>query len=260
MRLLSVSCVGLASILATGASATPVDDFRDGADASFDLRGALVTSSGAAIINEPITDDESPPFCAPKARGSLDFQVDLIDFGFPGSIPVTLIGTPLSDTMVQWNANVDVNQCLNTTLPDGTPVSFLIREVIVRLTGELTPTGATNEEFCVARRGVQINTVGGDTANFIDITAYALCFQASFTRVDIDVRAIDSLGRGGDDPCPGDTNADNAINFNDLNAVLSSFGAQAAPAELEGDVNLDGNVDFADLNAVLSAFGMSCAP
>jgi hypothetical protein len=258
MRHLSVLCLGLAIPLASGAFATPVDDFRDGADASFDLRGALVTSTGAATINEPITDDEAAPFCAPKARGSLDFQVDLIDFGFPGSIPVTLIGTPLSDTMVEWNASIDVNQCLNTTLPDGTPVSFLIREVVVRLTGELTSTGATNEEFCVARRGVQINTVGGDASNFIDITAYALCFQASFTRVDIDVRSIDSLGRGGDDPCPGDTNADNQVNFSDLNAVLSSFGAQAAPAELEGDVNLDGAVDFGDLNAVLSSFGVTC--
>lgn len=258
MRLQCVSCVGLAIALSSSALATPVDDFRDGADASFDLRAALVTSTGAATINEPITDDEAPPFCAPKARGSLDFQVDLIDFGFPGSIPVTLIGTPMNDTTVQWNASIDVNQCLNTTLPDGTPVSFLIREVVVRLTGEITNTGATNEEFCVARRGVQINTVGGDAANFIDITAYALCFQATFTRVDIDVRAIDSIGRGGDDPCPGDTNADNAVNFADLNAVLSSFGAQAAPAELEADVNLDGAVDFGDLNAVLSAFGSSC--
>ena len=258
MRVQSVYGSALVIALASGAFATPVDDFRDGADASFDLRGALVTSSGAASINEPITDDEAPPFCAPKARGSLDFQVDLIDFGFPGSIPVTLIGTALSDTMVEWNANVDINQCLDTTLPDGTPVSFLVRQVVVRLTGEVTSTGATNEEFCVARRGVEVATVGGDASNFIDITAYALCLQTSFTRVDIDVRSIDSLGRGGDDPCPGDTNADNQVNFSDLNAVLSSFGAQASPAELEGDVNLDGAVDFGDLNAVLSSFGVSC--
>lgn len=258
MRVQSVYGSALVIALASGAFATPVDDFRDGADASFDLRGALVTSTGAASINEPITDDEAAPFCAPKARGSLDFQVDLIDFGFPGSIPVTLIGTALSDTMVEWNANVDINQCLDTTLPDGTPVSFLVRQVVVRLTGEVTSTGATNEEFCVARRGVEVATVGGDASNFIDITAYALCLQTSFTRVDIDVRSIDSLGRGGDDPCPGDTNADNQVNFSDLNAVLSSFGAQASPAELEGDVNLDGAVDFGDLNAVLSSFGVSC--
>lgn len=53
-----------------------------------------------------------------------------------------------------------------------------------------------------------------------------------------------------------DVNDDGAINFGDLNGVLSSFGQSGGGgAMLPGDVNLDGVVNFADLNAVLSQFG-----
>lgn len=57
-------------------------------------------------------------------------------------------------------------------------------------------------------------------------------------------------------PCPGDTNGDRIINFADLNAVLSAFGA-IGPGLL-ADVNGDGRVNFADLNTVLSNFGVFC--
>lgn len=56
--------------------------------------------------------------------------------------------------------------------------------------------------------------------------------------------------------CPGDTNGDNAVNFADLNTVLSQFGLTGAG--LSGDVNHDGVVNFADLNTVLSNFGGVC--
>lgn len=60
--------------------------------------------------------------------------------------------------------------------------------------------------------------------------------------------------------CPGDTNGDNAVNFADLNQILSEFGQSSLPGEplLAGDVNGDGQVNFADLNIVLSAFGGAC--
>ncbi len=57
-------------------------------------------------------------------------------------------------------------------------------------------------------------------------------------------------------PCPGDTNGDRVINFADLNAVLSAFGA-IGPGIL-ADVNGDGRVNFADLNLILSNFGVVC--
>ena len=57
--------------------------------------------------------------------------------------------------------------------------------------------------------------------------------------------------------CPGDANGDGVVNFSDLNAVLSNFGATGS-AIVCLDTNGDGVINFADLNAVLSAFGQSC--
>jgi endonuclease/exonuclease/phosphatase family metal-dependent hydrolase len=56
--------------------------------------------------------------------------------------------------------------------------------------------------------------------------------------------------------CEGDTNGDGAVNFVDLNAVLSDFGLSGSG--LAGDVNGDEVVNFTDLNSVLSNFGASC--
>jgi hypothetical protein len=56
--------------------------------------------------------------------------------------------------------------------------------------------------------------------------------------------------------CRGDANGDNAVNFADLNAVLSDFGLTGD--NLVGDVNNDDCVNFSDLNEVLSSFGITC--
>lgn len=56
--------------------------------------------------------------------------------------------------------------------------------------------------------------------------------------------------------CAGDGNFDLAVNFADLNNVLSQFGQSGL--FLAGDVNGDGIVNFADLNLVLSNFGAVC--
>jgi hypothetical protein len=53
----------------------------------------------------------------------------------------------------------------------------------------------------------------------------------------------------------GDTNADGLVNFNDLNDILSNFGASGAPDFIGADLNGDGVVNFADLNIVLGNFG-----
>lgn len=58
-------------------------------------------------------------------------------------------------------------------------------------------------------------------------------------------------------PCPGDATFDSAVNFSDLNAILSSFGQSGAG--LPGDVDCDGDVDFTDLNETLASFGADCA-
>ena len=57
--------------------------------------------------------------------------------------------------------------------------------------------------------------------------------------------------------CPGDTNADNQVNFADLSNVLSGFGQVGL--NLSADVNFDGLINFSDLSVLLSNFGASCA-
>ncbi len=56
--------------------------------------------------------------------------------------------------------------------------------------------------------------------------------------------------------CPGDANGDGAVDFTDLNLVLSDFGL-VGPG-LAGDLDADGDCDFTDLNIVLGAFGAPC--
>lgn len=56
--------------------------------------------------------------------------------------------------------------------------------------------------------------------------------------------------------CPGDTNSDMAVDFADLNNVLSQFNLVGMGHS--GDVNCDGIVNFADLNLVLSYYNLPC--
>ncbi len=58
--------------------------------------------------------------------------------------------------------------------------------------------------------------------------------------------------------CLADANTDNAVDFADLNVVLSAFGQTGDAGFVSADVNTDGVVNFADLNAVLSVYGGSC--
>lgn len=83
-------------------------------------------------------------------------------------------------------------------------------------------------------------------------------FQLEDLNGDGAVDALDAALLSPPISCAGDTNADNQVNFTDLNAVLSAFGSAGAPGFVGADLNSDGVVDFADLNAVLSAFGSSC--
>jgi hypothetical protein len=56
--------------------------------------------------------------------------------------------------------------------------------------------------------------------------------------------------------CLGDVDQNGAVNFADLNQVLSSFNA-SGPCII-GDTNGDGVTDFQDLNNVLSFFNTNC--
>ncbi|MCA9311065.1 MAG: hypothetical protein KDA21_07655, partial [Phycisphaerales bacterium] len=58
-------------------------------------------------------------------------------------------------------------------------------------------------------------------------------------------------------PCPGDTNGDGQVNFDDLNEVLAQWATMVKPGS-GADVNGDGFVDFSDLNEVLANWGAAC--
>lgn len=76
-------------------------------------------------------------------------------------------------------------------------------------------------------------------------------------------------------PCPGDVEGNGVVDFGDLNAVLSAFGATTPPPAtagapgttgstggnlfpIPGDLNDDGVVNFLDLNIVLSYYASEC--
>lgn len=55
-------------------------------------------------------------------------------------------------------------------------------------------------------------------------------------------------------PCPGDSNNDRTVNFNDIVSTLSEWGG-TGPL---GDANGDNLVNFTDLNSVLANWGSQC--
>lgn len=55
--------------------------------------------------------------------------------------------------------------------------------------------------------------------------------------------------------CPGDSNFNGVVNFDDLTEVLKMFGS----TDPLGDSNIDGRVNFDDLTTVLANFGSDCS-
>ena len=60
--------------------------------------------------------------------------------------------------------------------------------------------------------------------------------------------------------CLGDANADRAVNFTDITAVLTAFGSTGPTSPgIPGDANRDGVVNFSDITSVLSNWGQACS-
>lgn len=55
------------------------------------------------------------------------------------------------------------------------------------------------------------------------------------------------------DPCPGDLNADQTVDFDDLTLLLAAYGVDAG-----GDLDNDGDTDFGDLLILLNNYGQTC--
>lgn len=59
--------------------------------------------------------------------------------------------------------------------------------------------------------------------------------------------------------CPGDiANNDSMVDVDDLNAILSVFGAGVGPGDPRDLANADGIIDVDDLNVILANFGATC--
>ncbi len=102
-------------------------------------------------------------------------------------------------------------------------------------------------------------TFDGSGYTFLGEMTHLIVFEGTLCAGDIE--AIETfLGAASAPGCPGDASADGAVDFDDLNLVLSGFGALAGTDAYFPPLDLNGNcaVDFGDLNEVLGAFGTSC--
>ena len=59
-------------------------------------------------------------------------------------------------------------------------------------------------------------------------------------------------------PCPGDADGSNTVNFTDLNLVLSAWNTTGPQGDIAPFPDGDGVVNFDDLNEVLTNWGGSC--
>ena len=121
----------------------------------------------------------------------------------------------------------------------------------------------------VSVSGTGVTVVGTPTPNALGISVSGLSLQIASNAPtggrNVTVTTADGTSTlnlafavaAGSNPCPGDANGDNQVNFQDLAIVLASFGASVAPGT-NGDVNGDGVVNFQDLAIVLANFGTTC--
>src|SRR5262245_51552 len=59
-------------------------------------------------------------------------------------------------------------------------------------------------------------------------------------------------------PCPGDVNADRAVDLADLATLLAHFGLSSGVSYADGDLDADDDVDLSDLANLLANFGSTC--
>ncbi len=102
-------------------------------------------------------------------------------------------------------------------------------------------------DLAIAERGSADFSIGSADDGLSDNGCLAFYLQTGIGHVAVADLNVD---------CPGDTNNNRIVNFEDLNTVLSQFG-QSGP-DLAGNLNCDNLVNFGDLNEVLSNFGAAC--
>ncbi|HWA82964.1 MAG TPA: hypothetical protein VG820_06010 [Fimbriimonadaceae bacterium] len=116
-------------LLASLVYAGPVGIFRAGLNADFNLQSGTYTSAlGSGSI------DPTGPTLVTKPAGSLDITLDVGSFfGSTQSIPITMHGTELAATRMQWT----VDQSMNVTVTVNG-----VRITVQHVTGVLTADAA----------------------------------------------------------------------------------------------------------------------
>ncbi|GIV06123.1 MAG: hypothetical protein KatS3mg016_1698 [Fimbriimonadales bacterium] len=170
----------LCALIAAGAYAQPpglaglvwLDD-----KVEFDMNAGNLVATGA--ISTTIALGNQNPVCITKSPSTLDINLDLSALtGISGLPTVTLTGTALSPTQVQWTVgNVLINQCVTIS---GTNV--LIKRITGgKLTVDLTLLGSPyNSSVCGDTFYVRGVPTGGNAQNFLNVEAYAFCVESRF--------------------------------------------------------------------------------
>jgi hypothetical protein len=170
----------------------------------FDLNAGNLVTTGA--ISTTISLGNPAPVCITKAPNTLDIGLNLSALtGIPGLPTITLTGTALAGgNQIQWTTGpVNINLCLRAA-DTGLPVDILIKRItgaslLVNLTLLSTPY---NSSVCGDTFFVQMTPTGGNASNFLNIEAYALCIESSFTRINGTVRDLDYIAYSGPIPEP----------------------------------------------------------
>jgi hypothetical protein len=199
--------VALLALIVAGVYAQPPGAaglvWLDG-DIEFDLNAGNLVTTGA--ISTTISLGNPAPVCITKAPNTLDIGLNLSALtGIPGLPTITLTGTALAGgSQIQWTTGtVNINLCLPAS-QTGLPVDILIKRItgaslLVNLTLLSTPY---NSSVCGDTFYVQMTPTGGNASNFVNIEAYALCVESSFTRINATVRDLDYIAYSGPIPEP----------------------------------------------------------
>jgi len=170
----------------------------------FDLNAGNLVTTGA--VSTTISLGNPAPACLTKNPNTLDIQLDLSALtGLPGLPTITLAGTASADgSIINWSVGeVPINYCLPAAV-SGLPFDILIK----RITGGNLRVDATIlgspyfSSVCNRNFWVRMEDRDGNSANFLNIEAYAFCVESPFTRINATVRDLDYIAYSGPIPEP----------------------------------------------------------
>ena len=239
------------AVFAFAASAAPVD-YTANEDGSFD-----VTYTGTAgeyyalVIVEGIAAEGTAPVITSSSIQYID-QVTAAADGTATFNGVLLKTDGVKGTVYLGGSDLDAAKLLGYVNNSGTEETFTVSGTVTSDSAKeakvtLTSTSDDAKVFTVdTASGSYTISVPADTYKFVVTKAAHLSYTKNALEVTADVaKNVELKG--------GDTNADGAINFDDLAAILKLYGEADDSADVDGK----GTVDFADLSAVLKNYGVT---